>query len=157
MPHPIENIMKTTMEQLKAIADVETVIGTPIMTDTGAMVLPVSKVSLGFLSGGGEYVGRSGEKPSSAIHRSGEELDGAKQQQSYPFAGTALAGMSVTPVGFLTVTDTAISMLPVNYNNATEKLVDMLPQGLSAIQKLFQNNKDHNDLQKDMGDASIGQ
>lgn len=53
--HPIENIMQTSMTQIKNMVDVNTIVGSPIMTEGETMVLPVSKVSLGFLSGGGEY------------------------------------------------------------------------------------------------------
>ena len=55
MAHPIENILRTTMEQLKLIADVNTVVGAPIMTSDNTIVLPVCKISFGFISGGGEY------------------------------------------------------------------------------------------------------
>ena len=54
MTHPVENIMKTTMEQLKAMADVNTIVGNPILTVGETMILPVSKLSMGFISGGGE-------------------------------------------------------------------------------------------------------
>ena len=53
MAHPIENILRTTMEQLKLIADVNTVVGAPIMTSDNTIVLPVCKISFGFISGGG--------------------------------------------------------------------------------------------------------
>ena len=59
MAHPIENILRTTMEQLKQIADVSTVVGAPIMTAGNTIVLPVSKISLGFVSGGAEYPGKN--------------------------------------------------------------------------------------------------
>ena len=55
MMHPIENIMKGAMEEIKAIVDVNTIVGDPILTGEETMILPVSKVSLGFISGGGEY------------------------------------------------------------------------------------------------------
>ena len=52
--HPIENIMKCSVEQIKNMVDVNTIVGTPLMTAGETMVVPVSKVSLGFMSGGGE-------------------------------------------------------------------------------------------------------
>ena len=61
MMHPIENIMKSAMEEIKEMVDVNTIIGDPILTGNETMILPVSKVSLGFLSGGGEY--GMGNKP----------------------------------------------------------------------------------------------
>ena len=59
MSHPIENMLRTTMEQLKQIVDVNTVIGTPVAVGD-AVILPVARVSLGFLSGGGEYEALTG-------------------------------------------------------------------------------------------------
>lgn len=53
--HPIENIMQTSMEQIKRMVDVNTVVGNPIVTAGNTMILPVSKLSLAFLVGGGEY------------------------------------------------------------------------------------------------------
>ena len=54
MSHPIENMLTTTMEQLRKIVDVNTVVGAPVAVGD-AIILPVSRVSLGFLTGGGEY------------------------------------------------------------------------------------------------------
>ena len=56
MAHPIENIMGTTMENLKEMIDVSTVVGAPVSAGEGVTVIPVSRVSVGFVAGGGEYV-----------------------------------------------------------------------------------------------------
>ena len=97
MMHPIENIMKGAMEEIKAIVDVNTIVGDPILTGEETMILPVSKVSLGFISGGGEYEMGS-DKP---VRKSGTALDadlGTDHEGGrYPFAGAAVAGMSLTP------------------------------------------------------------
>ena len=53
MAHPIENIMETTMAKLREMVNVNTIVGDPVMITGETMVLPVSKVSLGFVSGGG--------------------------------------------------------------------------------------------------------
>ena len=53
--HPIENIMSTTMENIRDMVDVNTVIGEPITTQDGSTVIPISRVSFGFVAGGGEY------------------------------------------------------------------------------------------------------
>ncbi|NCB31312.1 MAG: sporulation protein YtfJ, partial [Clostridia bacterium] len=95
MAHPIENIMKTTMEQLKEMVDVNTIVGTPILTTGETMILPVSKVSMGFFSGGGEYGQEEKKESKSRIARSGEELSG-EQDGCYPFAGASVAGMTLT-------------------------------------------------------------
>lgn len=53
--HPIENVMKTTMENLKEMIDVNTIVGDAVETAEGTVIVPISKVSFGFIAGGGEY------------------------------------------------------------------------------------------------------
>ena len=53
--HPIESMMTTAMEQIKQMVDVNTIIGDPVQTRQGNVILPISKVSFGFVAGGGEY------------------------------------------------------------------------------------------------------
>lgn len=53
--HPIENMMKTAMEQIKEMVDVNTIVGDAVFSQDGTIILPVSKVCFGFVAGGGEY------------------------------------------------------------------------------------------------------
>ena len=53
--HPIENIMAATLENIRDMVDVNTVIGEPIPTSEGSTIIPLSRVSFGFVAGGGEY------------------------------------------------------------------------------------------------------
>ena len=110
MTHPVENIMKTTMEQLKAMADVNTIVGNPILTAGETMILPVSKLSMGFISGGGEY---GPEKRRTPIQKSAEEMD---ECGCYPFAGAAVAGMTITPLAFLSVNNGCVKVMPADYD-----------------------------------------
>ncbi len=89
MSDKIGDVMRTTMENLKEMVDVNTVVGTPVQTGGGAMVVPVSKVSFGFVSGGGEY--GAGKQPPQQL------------PAPLPFGGGAGAGVTVSPVGFLVV------------------------------------------------------
>ena len=83
--HPIENIMTTTMENIRDMVDVNTVVGEAIATSDGSTVIPVSRVAFGFVAGGGEY-------------------KCAKQAAEAPsFAGGTGAGVSVQPVGFIVI------------------------------------------------------
>lgn len=130
MSHPIENIMKTTMEQIKEMVDVNTIVGTPVMTANETMVLPVTKVALGFVSGGGEYTKNSGVK------MSGQAVD---EEQRYPFTGASAAGMSITPMAFLSVNNGNVKVLPANYNCTLDRIIEMVPQSIMEIEKLFPN------------------
>ena len=83
--HPIESLMGVSMEQIKDMVDVNTVIGDAVKTQDGSTIIPISRVSFGFVAGGGEYA-----------------VSGA-QAGAYglPFAGGAGAGGSIHPMGFL--------------------------------------------------------
>lgn len=77
--HPIESLMGTSMESIREMVDVNTVVGEPVQTQDGSTVIPISKVSFGFVAGGGEYA-----------------MSNTQQQEGMPFAGGAGAGVSVT-------------------------------------------------------------
>ncbi len=77
--------MEKTAEQLTALVDVNTVIGKPVVSRSGAQIIPFTKVTMGYLSGGGEY----------------GEVKAIKEDESYPFAGAAGTVIDVKPVGFL--------------------------------------------------------
>lgn len=130
MSHPIENIMRSTMEQIKEMVDVNTIVGNPIITGKETVILPVSRVSLGFLSGGGEYC--AGNAP---VKKSGNELDGEKDR--LPFAGTSIAGMSITPIAFLSVADGKVKVLPAQYNNAIDRAIEIIPESICMVGKMI--------------------
>ena len=119
--HPIESIMTTTMENLKQMIDVDTVIGNPIAAANGATVIPVSKVSLGFVAGGGEYTVKAGGR-GQAEHPPKEEL---------PFAGGTGSGVSVSPVGFLVVNGENVRLLPAQRYAPTDRIIELVPQVLT--------------------------
>lgn len=126
--HPIENIMSTTLENLKQMVDVSTVIGEPVATPYGALIIPVSKVGFGFVSGGGEY---------------GLENQDKKQEQQPPFAGGAGAGISVSPTGFLVLQDKTVKYIPVQENTVIERTLDALPNLFTQFKELFSKNEEN--------------
>ena len=81
----INNLIDSSIEKLDALADVNTVIGKPIITASGVQVIPFSKVTLGNLTGGGEY----------------GDVKVVKETESFPFAGGSGAVVSMKPMGFL--------------------------------------------------------
>lgn len=138
--HHIENIMQTSMTQIKNMVDVNTIVGSPIMTEGETMVLPVSKVSLGFLSGGGEYGAKS------PVKQSGASMD-SQQDGRYPFAGTAVAGMCLTPMAFLTVNSGDVKVLPVHYECTVDRVIEKVPQLLCSIRSMFKECCDNSNKQ----------
>ena len=81
----INSLIDVSMEKLENIADVNTIIGKPIITASGFQIIPFSKVTLGNLSGGGEY----------------GDVKVVKETDVFPFAGGSGAVISMKPMGFL--------------------------------------------------------
>ena len=100
--------MKTTMESLKDMVDVNTIVGDPVETPDGTVIIPISRVSFGFASGGGEYNAKKNQNANSDKEENGK----------LPFAGGTGAGVSLQPVAFMVVGNGQIKLLPVD-NNAT--------------------------------------
>ena len=133
MSHPIENIMQSSMEEIKRLADVNTVIGSPIITEDHTMILPVSKVALGLLVGGGEYAAATPIKKSSLDTRSESE---------YPFIGASTVGMSLTPLAFLAVQNGTVRVLPAKEDCPADRLIDLAPQVIEAAERMIKEYAD---------------
>jgi len=124
--HPIEGLMQTVMDSLKEIVDVNTILGDPVETPDGAVILPVSRVSFGFVAGGTDqpYIG--------------EQEKNAKDTQSSaetrPFGGGSGAGISVSPVAFLVVRQNEVRLMPVDSNAIYDRLLDLAPKLLDQLQ-----------------------
>ncbi|MEG1481590.1 GerW family sporulation protein [Clostridium sp.] len=123
--HPIENLMKSTMENIRDMVDVNTIIGDAVETRDGTYIIPISKVSFGFASGGSEF--DSQNKVSSDF------------QVDYPFGGGSGAGVSVKPVAFLVVRENAVRLLPVEQDNTYDRIVDTIPQVVEMLKDLCGN------------------
>ncbi|MBP3647692.1 MAG: GerW family sporulation protein [Clostridia bacterium] len=120
MQHPIDSMMQTTMENIRGMVDVNTVVGSPVAGAKDTTIIPISKVSFGFVAGGGEYAVED--------HRSR-----TMSTDVLPFAGGTGAGVSVQPVGFLVVGENTVKMLPAQTNGAMERVVELLPQLLEEF------------------------
>ncbi len=125
--HPIENIMQTSMEQIKRMVEVDTVIGSPVDTGCGTSLLPVSKITLGFVVGGGEYGSPAGTGPKRC---GGEEAD------RFPFAGESAVGMSLKPLAFVTAEQGNVRVLPASPSGAADRLADLIPQMLKSLDRI---------------------
>lgn len=132
MEHPIGNMMKTTMENIRDMVDVNTVIGEPVVGPNDITIIPVSKVSFGFVAGGGEYT--ASDKSNSRAQQTPEE--------PMPFAGGSGAGVSVQPVGFLVVGKDGVKMLPAQTFTVADRVVELLPQVVSDVKSLFADAQD---------------
>jgi len=128
--HPIEGLMRTAMESIQEMVSVNSVVGEPVETPDGSVIIPVSRVSCGFGAGGSEF------------EIAGKGKGGNEDEQLSPaFGGGSGAGMSVKPVGFLVAGNGHVRMLPVDGNALLDRLMDMTPQLLSQIQGMFEKAK----------------
>ncbi|MBQ2888744.1 MAG: sporulation protein YtfJ [Firmicutes bacterium] len=119
----IAGLLGTAMDKLGGMVNVNTVVGQPIMAGE-LLIVPISRVSMGFVAGGGEYT--------------------AKQQEDPAFGGGSGGGMSVNPVGFFASSGGNLRYIPVNGQEPLDKLVDMTPDLLDKLEKTLKscrNNK----------------
>jgi len=127
--HPIQGLMKTTMDNIKEMIDVNTIVGDAVETPDGSVIIPISRVSFGFAAGGAEYeMGNNIAK---------EEGEPAK----FPFGGGSGAGVSVQPVAFLVVGGNQIRLLPVNYSSVVDRIIDLVPNLIENIEKVAKKAK----------------
>ncbi|HIZ56002.1 MAG TPA: GerW family sporulation protein [Firmicutes bacterium] len=115
--HPIQGLMGVTMEKIREMVDVNTIIGTPITTPDGTMVIPVSKVAFGFGSGGSDF-------PS----KTAQEL----------FGGGTGAGVSIQPIAFIVIANGDVRLLQMTENTSSvDKIVDSMPDIIGKIKELI--------------------
>jgi sporulation protein YtfJ len=128
--HPIQGLMTTAMESLKEMIDVNTIIGDPVETPDGSVILTVSKVGFGFAAGGSEFKleGSQGQ---------GQDK-GQGQSPSLPFGGGSGGGVSITPIAFLIVNSHGVKMLHLDEStHLYEKILELAPQAIDKIQQMF--------------------
>ncbi|MCI9503796.1 MAG: sporulation protein YtfJ [Clostridia bacterium] len=114
--------MEKTAEQLTGLVDVNTVIGKPVFSASGAQIIPFTKVTMGFLSGGGEY----------------GEVKAVKEDESFPFAGGAGTVINIKPCGFLIDDGKNCRLVKV-----TDDPIDgLIEKAGSLIDKITQKNTD---------------
>lgn len=122
MSHPLPNMLETTMEKIKNMVNVNSVIGDPITTPDGVTIIPVSKISYGFGGGGSDFI----TKNSGATN---------------PFGGGTGAGVKITPIAFLVIREGNVRMLPVTQPASTtaDRVVEMVPDVMDRISSFVDN------------------
>lgn len=127
--HQISEVMGITMEKIKEMIDVNTIIGEPIRTPDGITIIPVSKVSIGFASGGSDFVSK---------HQNGGKN---------PFGGGGGAGVNIAPVAFLIVNKDHVRLLPVAPppGGVADRVVDMVPEIVDKVTGFFDKKNNSND------------
>lgn len=129
--HPIQGLMQTALENIKEMVDVNTIVGEPVETPDGSVILPISRVGFGFAAGGSDFNIEDGHE------KSGTATDGKIR----PFGGGSGGGVSINPIAFLVVGKQGVNVVPLdNQTHVVEKLIDAVPNVIDKIQSLFPNS-----------------
>ncbi|GEL76873.1 GerW family sporulation protein [Tenuibacillus multivorans] len=141
--HPIHDMMVTSMENLKDMIDVNTIIGDPIETpDQSTVILPVSKVGFGYAAGGSEFKGGQSDQGGD------QGSDNQSSGPAFPFGGGTGGGVSINPIGFLVVQSDEVKMVHLDQGtHIVEKLIDLAPQAVEKVQSYLQNRSNQSSQQ----------
>ena len=121
----VSELMETTMTKIREMVDSNSVIGEPITTPDGVTLIPVSRVSLGFGSGGGTY-GQTSER----------------------FGGGGGAGVKIDPVAFLVIKDGLTRVMPVAIPAAAtvDRVLGLVPEVLDRVQNFVDKKREEKDI-----------
>ena len=121
----VSELMETTMTTIREMVDSNSVIGEPITTPDGVPLIPVSRVSLGFASGGGTY-GQTSER----------------------FGGGGGAGVKIDPLAFLVIKDGLTRVMPVAIPAAAtvDRVLDLVPEVLDRVQNFVDKKREEKDI-----------
>lgn len=126
--HPIEGLISASLEKIKEMVDVQTIIGDPIIAPDGTTIIPVSKVSFGFASGGSDISSKS-----------------AKDL----FGGGSGAGVTISPIAFIVISNGEVKLLQMSVNaKSSNAVLNMVPDVIDKITSLLKK-KENKDEPKD--------
>ena len=122
---PLSDLMETTMTKIREMVDSNTIIGTPINTPDGVTVIPISRVSFGFGTGGRDY-GKSADK----------------------FGGAGAAGVKIDPVSFLIIKDGMTRVVPVAIPavGVADRVLDLVPEVIERVEHFIERKKEEKDM-----------
>ena len=109
----ISEIVESALTNLSKVAEVNTIIGKPIVTMDGTTILPISQITFAFMAGGGEYGNKANHKRF--------VNDGV----SANFAGGSGGGASLTPIGFLVIDKNGVRVIDTENSNTVDKIFDI--------------------------------
>ena len=117
----LSEIIRTSLDNIRSMVDANTVIGDPIHTSNGTVIIPVSKLMVGFASGGLDYIGKNAEAAEG-------------RQKDKNFGGGGGTGLTVAPVGFLIIgPDGSVELL--NISNPVPPAADPVSQLISLVER----------------------
>lgn len=124
MAQHLEGLMGTSMEKIRELVDVNTIIGDPISSPDGTIIIPVSKVTFGFVAGGSDIPAKVAKDV---------------------FAGGSGAGITIKPQAFIVVkTDGDVKLLEMGAkdNGVVDGLIGGIPDLITKVKDIFSKDKD---------------
>ena len=121
----INDLINSSMEKIKTIVDSSTIVGEKVTTDDGTTIIPISKVRVGYVVGGGEYA----------------DLSSRRVANHFPMAGGSSGGMSITPVGFLVITSSEVNFVNVENKSLYQTMLNMFNTLISKMDKAEDNDE----------------
>lgn len=120
-------ILETTIEKIRELVDVSTIIGDPMYLEGGMTIIPVSKVTYGFASGGSDFPSKT---------------------NAQLFGGGGGAGVTITPVAFLIISDGEVTLKHITaYDNAAERVVNLVPEMFDKVTSVVNKTKKKKEAQ----------
>ena len=118
----ISSLLGTTLEKIREMVDVNTVVGAPISTPDGITIIPISKISYAFAAGGSDFR--------------------VKEQTNMGFGGGNGAGVKIEPIGFLIVQNGSVRMMNVMPPASTtiDRVVEKAPEVIDMVEDLIQKH-----------------
>ena len=122
--NPIGELMQNTMESVRNILKVDTVVGDPIYTPDGITLVPISKVSVGFGGGGVEFTAK-------------------KAGEARPYGGGNATGVKIEPIGFLVIQEGVVRMINVTppASNTVDRIIDLVPLVMDRVDAFIEKQK----------------
>ncbi len=118
----LDDLINSSIDKIKSLAETNTIIGDPIVSPTGKIIVPVSKVSVGFVVGGGQY-------------------NSINKKLPYPLAGGSGGGLSVTPIGFIVEDETSIKFIDVENKTAYQTILNLANVIIDKLDKKVNKNE----------------
>lgn len=120
--HPIQGLMGVTMEKIREMVDADTIVGAPINAAEGVTILPISKVTFGFASGGSDI--------------------GSKTNKDL-FGGGGGAGVSISPIAFLVIQNGNVRTIQLaDHASTVDRALDMVPELVDKLSELLKKDKE---------------
>lgn len=115
----IDNLIEKTLASLKTVSTNETIFGNPTTLPDGTSIVPVSKVSIGFVVGGGEYA----------------DISTRRVATHYPMAGGSGGAVMLSPIGFLVSTNLEVKYIPTTAETNYQKILDLVAKAAEKLVK----------------------